>query len=98
MKESEKTPSERSKEKKCTASFTKCVCVELKGEPHPSGFPYMPDDGGLINEFLRWSLDNKIFTIVRAGSAGGGTYMGFYSEEDAEKIREWLKEKVNNEI
>jgi len=82
--------------KKCSAYATKCVCIEIKGTPHSKGFPYLPDDGDLVSEFLQWSLDNKIYTLISGGHSGGGSYKGFYSEEDADKICEWLKDKVNN--
>ncbi len=71
-------------------SMPTVVAVKIRGEG--GRFPGLPDDGGLVKRFLRWSLDSKIYSVVPAGHSGGGSYLGFYEPKDAEKVRAWLLE------
>lgn len=76
---------------KMTFSEQTVVHVEVRGEPHPKGFPYLPiDDENLIGRFLDWCRANEIYPATRAGMTGPGINVAFYSPEDARRIREWL--------
>lgn len=75
---------------KCTAEFTKLVLVELRGQKHPKGGYYRPNDGGLYGRYLKWSTDNKIYS-ERTLESGGGVMIGLFSPEDALKVAEWLR-------
>jgi hypothetical protein len=75
---------------KVTFSTPTVVAVKIRGEG--GSFPMMPNDGGVIMRFQKWAIENDIFTMIPGGSSGGGGYLGYYSEEDAEKIRKWLLE------
>jgi len=71
------------------------ICVEIIGrEANGKGtLPRAPEDDGLVSEFLMWMLDNHIFGTVRAGYSGGGGYLGFFSPEQLEPIKEWFQTK-----
>lgn len=59
---------------------TPCVRVELGGP------------GDFVHAFLTWCLDENIYTIPGTGGRSGlGKHSGYYTAEDAERIREWVE-------
>jgi hypothetical protein len=82
-------------DKQCSIYVIPCVCIEIKGVPHPEGLPYLPNDYGLVNDFREWCWENKIYSVISAGHSGGGSFMGFFTPEDSVKICDWLKEVTN---
>lgn len=76
---------------KCTFSIGYVVVVKIRGEGGGRG--YLPDDGGLVQRFNQWTLDEEVYSLnINGGYSGGGGYMGFYTPEDAEKVQAWLLE------
>lgn len=47
----------------------------------------------LITKFLNFATENQVFPACRGGHAGGREYIGYYTKEDAEKIKMWLKQQ-----
>lgn len=76
-----------------TFSLTPVVQVEVRGEPHPKGFPYLPTDDGLVSRFVRWLDAERIHPAIPGTVAGQGVYLAFYSAEDAERVAAWLREQ-----
>lgn len=68
------------------------VWFSFSGDPHPKGFPYCPDDHGLVLKFLKWCTDEKIHSPIRTGMSGGGQYVGAFFRGDAKRVLEWWKE------
>lgn len=68
------------------------VCVTIKGEGE-DGVPRVREDGGLVQRFLKFQLDENIHPAVRGGYSGAGSFCGFFSAEDVEKIEKWLFEQ-----
>jgi hypothetical protein len=75
---------------KVTFSMPTVVAIKIRGEG--GKFPVMPNDGGLVGRFLGWSLKEEVFSVIPGGFSGGGGHLGFYSAQDAEKIKKWLEE------
>ena len=51
------------------------------------------DDMKLIRRLNKFEFDEEIYPAVRGGHSGAGSHCGFYSAEDAEKIKQWLLEQ-----
>lgn len=52
-------------------------------------------DHDKLGEFLQFMVDEKIYPETSAGGySGQGRFGGFYSKENAEKIKAWLNENV----
>lgn len=64
--------------------------VEVRGEPHPNGFPYMPNDGDLVGRLLGWMLKTKRYSM-RGISSGGGSYYAIHEIDQEDQLREFLK-------
>jgi hypothetical protein len=64
-------------------TLTRVVCVEIRQA--------MPTE--IIREFHRWCLENEVWEEGFGSFSGCGRYRGFYTEENAEKILEWAKER-----
>lgn len=77
------------KKLKITFSVMPLVRVEIRGEKHPKGFPYLPLDDGLVARFLAWAREVDLWS-ARGGTTGPGIYVGYHSPADAKKIRAWL--------
>ena len=74
---------------KCTFSSVEVFAVKIRGEGGGDG--KIPDDDGLVSKFLRWQLDANVYSLqMGAGHSGGGSYLGFFTGTDAEKIETWL--------
>ena len=41
--------------------------------------------------FNEWYYESEIYPVVRGGTSGNKRRVGFYSKEDAERIRDFLK-------
>lgn len=52
---------------------------------------YGHDAARLMQDFLRWSLDNDIF--AKGGQRGPLGFSGSYTPDDAQKLLDWLKEQ-----
>lgn len=72
---------------------TPVVCVTIKGEGEDGVPSRVREDGGLVQRLLRFQLDENICPAIRGGHSGAGSYCGFFSAEDAEKIEKWLLEQ-----
>lgn len=77
---------------KVTFSIEPVICVTILGEKNKRKNDFREDDG-LIGRFLEFSLENEIFPTKRNGYCGRGTYIGFYTAEDAVEIEAWLLEQ-----
>lgn len=77
---------------KVTFTVNPVVEIGVKGEPHPEGFPHLPNDGGIVKGLLHFILDEELFEGY-ALSSGGGGYHGLHPQEEAEKIIAWLKQQ-----
>ena len=73
-------------------SIEPVFCITVLGEKNKSNNDFRKDDG-LIGRLLRFMLDNEIFAAKRNGYCGRGTYIGFYTTEDAVKVEAWLLEQ-----
>ena len=76
---------------KVTFAIKPVVCVTIKGEGEDG--PYVREDGGLVERFLQFKMDNKLFSGIGMGRCGTGDFLGFFAPEDAAKIRAWLQEQ-----
>lgn len=74
---------------KVTFSIEPVVCITILGEKKSKKNDFREDDG-LIGRFMRFAIDNKIFTVKHRGYSGPGMYLHFYTAEDATKIKAWL--------
>ena len=83
---------------KVTFRLIPLVRVVLEGEPHPRGFPYLPDDDGMVGRLLTWMLAERVYSAVAGGASGGGRYIGYHSAEDAARIAVWLREQGVSEV
>lgn len=83
-----------------TVSVGSVVCVEISGRKPKgsSGVPTVREDDNLTSEFLRWSLDNDVFGSVIAGHASPGSYLGFFDEKDAQRVKDWFRRKGFKDI
>lgn len=75
---------------KVTAEFFKVVRVDIRGEKRE--FPKVRDDGGLVGEFLKFLIDNKIDQCFMSTS-GGGVCVGYFFEDAIPAIRAFLESK-----
>ncbi len=73
---------------KVTFSLKSVVQIEIKGQTK-KGTDVLMDDG-LVHKLIAFLSDEKIFPAVRGGMFGAGRFTGYYSEEDAKKIEQWL--------
>lgn len=71
------------------------VRIKVQGIPHPKGFPYIPDDQGLVKEILRAQLAETLPSPYRTELVGGGRYIALFLKSDAEKIIAWLQERAD---
>lgn len=66
------------------------VRVEISNDD--GDFPMCPTDPtNVLSRFHQYTGENKIYPCCRGGVSGGGMYVGFYTEEDAEKIQTFLE-------
>ena len=72
-----------------TFAIKPVVCVTITGD----GKYGSRKDEGLVSRFLQFQIENKIYTTVRGGHSGAGSYCGFFAPEDATKIQTWLIEQ-----
>lgn len=80
--------------KKCTLTITPCVWIHFRGDKTNKYFPELPEDGGLVGEFLRWSYIEEIFPVEHTpGTSGGGIHAHAYDQKDIPRIIEWFKNK-----
>jgi hypothetical protein len=86
--------------KKCSLEITPCIWVKFKGDTTNKSFPQLPEDSGLASDFLRWCLDEKIYSIDGTpGTSGPGIISLAYPSNKAKKIFKWFKDKgVNCEM
>ena len=86
--------------KKCSLTVTSCVWVKFRGDTTNRNFPQLPEDGGLVSDFQRWCLDEKIYPLDNTpGTSGPGILSLAYSLDKAKKIFKWFKDKgVNCEM
>jgi hypothetical protein len=66
------------------------LLVRVVGERHPKGFPYMPNDGGIVHEFLKWQGPKNGYP-VQGMSSGGGSYHALHEPEHEDRIRAFLE-------
>jgi len=76
---------------KVTSEITPVVCVTIKGEGGDG--PRVRKDDGLVLRFVEFIHDNGIYPAMQGGYSGAGSYCGFFSAENAEIIRGWLREQ-----
>ncbi|MDP3697514.1 MAG: hypothetical protein Q8R55_05880 [Candidatus Taylorbacteria bacterium] len=74
---------------KVTFGIKPIVCVTITG----SGEYRSRKDNGLVARFLQFQIDNQIYTAVRGGYSGAGSYCGFFAPEDVAKIEAWFIEQ-----
>ncbi len=71
-----------------TFSATPVVCISIEGEPKgTSGFF---EDDGLVIRFMKFMNRKRIRPCLKDGMQGGGRYVGYFTAEDAEVLKEWL--------
>lgn len=70
------------------------VWISYNADPDVTKEGYLPSGpaADLAHEFLKWTMDQKIYSPVRAGMGGGGMHESCYFETDAEKVLAWWKE------
>lgn len=75
-----------------TVTFTtrEVVWIHIRGDSRGPG--RTRDDDGLVSRFLKWCLDEKVYSAVHAGHSGGGSYAGAFWPGDAARVRAWLEE------
>lgn len=74
---------------KVTYSIMTVHAVRIRGEGGGAG--YLPADDGLVQKFLQWMIEKEVYGLSGfGGHSGGGTYLGFFTYEDACKAQEWL--------
>lgn len=66
------------------------VCVQGASENRRE---WVGQSRELIGKLLQFLIDNEIHAAVSHGSTGNGRFEGFYTAEDAEKIKAWMKEQ-----
>ena len=74
--------------------------MQFRGDTTNKSFPELPEDGGLVSDFLRWCMDEKIYSIESTpGTSGPGIHSHAYPSNKAKKIFKWFKNKgVNCEM
>ena len=65
--------------------ISQVVRVSLRGHPHPDGFPHLPDDYGLVQDFIKWMREEDIHEAFLS-SSGGGQYVGYFHPSDLKKV------------
>lgn len=76
-----------------------CIKGEMDNSPLRDGEPNLPrcrDDKGLILKFYKFLRKMNIRSTTPLGmgtTAGDGTFTGFFSAGDVEKIKTWLTEQ-----
>lgn len=83
---------------KVTFKLTRVLYVEVVGEKHPKGFPYVPNDGGLVQKLLQWFLKRDDMYSFRGISSGGGSYYAIHTLEQERELRKWLTENGATEV
>ncbi len=76
-------------------SATPVVRIEIEGEKIknlPQTF-LSRKDGGLIRRLREFLRQQNITPVFVSGMNGGGRYVGFFSPEEAGKIKAWLHEQ-----
>lgn len=68
-------------------------CVSVRYTPKRDGMILKREDIDLISDFRKWVAEEKIYPVTRGGTFGGGIYVAYHSAEDAQKIKEWFKER-----
>jgi len=52
------------------------------------------EDSGLIKKFLKFLLKENIHEAISVGRIGGGTYQGYFTVENAERIEAWINDQA----
>lgn len=71
------------------------VRIHVKGVPDPRGFPYLPDDRGLVGALLHAMNTGEVPRDVRFDLCGGGQFIGLWTAEDAPLVIAWLEQHAN---
>lgn len=69
----------------------KVVWISIVGDPHPKGFPFIPNDHGLVSKFREWCDANGIWTVLHAGHSGGGGFAGAFNPKYLPQIKAFFK-------
>ena len=77
---------------KCSVRMQESVYVEIKGTPHPDGFPALPDDGGLVLEMRQWMEESQVYPM-KALSVGGGGFYAILLRPEAAELLAWLEDR-----
>jgi len=79
---------------KCKLTLTPCVWVHFIGDRTNKSYPDLPEDEGLVLEFQRWCINEKIYpTAGTPGTSGPGILSHAYFAKDVEKIFKWFDDK-----
>jgi hypothetical protein len=77
---------------KCTVEVRRLVRIKVEGEPHPDGFPFTPDDGGLVGRIIdKLHEDGILEAHVGGGMSGGGRHISFFDPDNGQLVAEWLE-------
>lgn len=71
------------------------VKIDFQGIPHPNGFPWIPNDKGIVGDLLRAMIDGTIPKDIRTETVGAGRFIGFFRRDDAPKVIKWLEERAD---
>ena len=82
----------KEKRKKMSLEIIPAIIIKFKGVEHEEGFPYLPDDDGVVVDFLKFCLANEIWTIRCGGSSGGGSYIMAHLPKNQDTIVKWFEE------
>jgi hypothetical protein len=74
---------------KVTATLHQVYRVAIRGTK-PEGLR-IRQDGGLVSRFLDFTIEEDISPAVSGGMCGGGSFVGYYYEPEANRIIGWLK-------
>ena len=55
-------------------------------------YPRVPDDKGVLARMTTWMVQEGIYPI-KVIQSGGGVHDGLYVEQDAVRIKNWLREQ-----
>jgi hypothetical protein len=78
-----------------TFDVEEVVRIYLRGVPNPRGFPYLPDDQGLVVRIRRAVADGELPDAAHWGPTGGGVVVGYWSPADAPAVVKFLAEHAD---
>ena len=88
--------------KRARVEISSVVRVAIMGFRAPeearrhSRLPLIPRDNGLVQEFMRWMLNESDIHPAFPSSSGGGQYVAYFNAADMPRVEAWLE--AHNEI